>query len=128
VILDTSAIVAIVRQEDGYERLEDAIATFPEAGAGTPTLTEAGIVLTTKFGTRGRALLVHFLDVTAVMPVPFEAAHWRQAVLAHVRYGKGRHPARLNLGDCLTYAVAKLADEPLLTLDPGFAHTDLELV
>jgi ribonuclease VapC len=128
VILDTSAIVAIVRQEDGYERLEDAVATFAEAGAGTPTLTEAGIVLTARFGTRGRALLAHFLDATAVMPVPFEEAHWREAVAAHVHYGKGRHPARLNLGDCLAYAVAKLANEPLLTLDPGFAHTDLELV
>jgi ribonuclease VapC len=128
VILDTSAIVAIVRQEHGYERMEEAIAAFPSAGAGTPTLAETGIVLTAKLGLRGRNLLVRFIYEAKVVPVLFQEDHWREAVAAHARFGKGRHPARLNLGDCLTYAVAKLADQPLLTLDPGFAHTDLELV
>lgn len=127
-ILDTSAIVAIIRREGGYERIEQAIAAFPSAGAGTPTLAEAGIVLTARLGLRGRSLLVRFIYETKVVPVLFQEDHWREAVAAHARFGKGRHPAKLNFGDCLTYAVAKLADQPLLTLDEGFAHTDLELV
>jgi ribonuclease VapC len=127
VILDTSAIVAIVREEAGYERVRDALADNPASAVGTPTLAETGIVLTTKLGFPARALLVQFLDSSAVVTVPFEDEHWREAVSAHARFGKGRHRARLNLGDCMAYAVAKLADEPLLTLDEGFAHTDLAL-
>ncbi|MBA3717529.1 MAG: type II toxin-antitoxin system VapC family toxin [Actinobacteria bacterium] len=127
-ILDTSAIVAVVLEEDGYERMRDALAEFQTSAAGTPTLAEAGIVLTAKLGFRSRALLVQFIDSTGVISVPFGEEHWREAISAHARFGKGRHPARLNLGDCMTYAVAKLAKEPLLTLDRGFAHTDLELV
>ena len=59
--------------------------------------------------------------------VAFEAAHARAATAAFARYGRGRHPARLNFGDCLAYAVAKLSARPLVTLDPGFGRTDLAL-
>jgi ribonuclease VapC len=58
--------------------------------------------------------------------VPFDEQHWRAAVTAFRRFGRGRHPAQLNFGDCLTYAVAKLAGEPLLFVGGGFAKTDLE--
>ena len=55
------------------------------------------------------------------------AEHWTVAADAYLAYGKGRHPARLNFGDCMTYAVAKLAEEPLLCLGDDFSATDLEL-
>jgi ribonuclease VapC len=58
----------------------------------------------------------------------FGDAHWRIAQSAFVRYGKGRHPAALNFGDCLTYATAYVAGEPLLCVGNDFAQTDLELV
>jgi len=61
-------------------------------------------------------------------PLPFGDEHWRLAAQAFGRYGKDRHPAGLNYGDCLTYATAKLAGEPLLSLGDDFAQTDLELV
>jgi ribonuclease VapC len=59
--------------------------------------------------------------------VDFMADHWTIAADAFLAYGKGRHPAALNFGDCMTYAVAKLADEPLLCLGDDFSATDLEL-
>ena len=58
--------------------------------------------------------------------VPFGELHWREAVDAYRRYGKGRHPAALNFGDCMTYAVASLAGEPLLFIGEDFSLTDLE--
>jgi ribonuclease VapC len=63
-----------------------------------------------------------------VHAVPFGDEHWRQAAVAFARYRKGRHPAALDFGDCLTYAVAKLSEMPLLCAGGAFAQTDLELV
>ena len=63
------------------------------------------------------------IDVISVGP-----GHWTVAVDAFVTYGKGRHPAALDFGDCLTYAVARVAAEPLLCVGDEFARTDLELV
>jgi ribonuclease VapC len=59
--------------------------------------------------------------------IPFGEAHWRSAVDAYLRYGKGRHRAALNFGDCMAYAVAKLAQQPLLCAGADFAKTDLPL-
>ena len=64
----------------------------------------------------------------SVVVIPFGTEHWPVAVDAFARSGKGRHPARLNFGDCLTYAVAKRAGEPLLCVGGDFAQTDLALV
>lgn len=59
--------------------------------------------------------------------IPFEEEHWNEAAAAFRRYGKGRHPAGLNLGNCMTYATARLAQRPLLCLGDDFAQTDLAL-
>jgi len=58
---------------------------------------------------------------------PFNGRHSELAALAFLRYGKGRHPARLNYGDCMTYATARLADEPLLFVGEDFSKTDLRV-
>ena len=57
--------------------------------------------------------------------MPFGEAHWREALAAYRRFGRGRHRANLNFGDCLSYAVARLAGEPLLFVGDDFAATDL---
>jgi ribonuclease VapC len=62
-----------------------------------------------------------------VITVPFGEEHWREAVKAYAAYGKGQHPAALNCGDCMTYAVAKLAARPLLCVGEDFAKTDLQI-
>jgi uncharacterized protein with PIN domain len=64
---------------------------------------------------------------TEIVIVPFGEAHARAAVDAYLRFGKGRHRAGLNFGDCLTYAVARLAGEPLLCTGPEFRRTDLQI-
>jgi len=128
VILDSSAIVAVVLKESGHERLIDRIVENPEPGVGAPTLVETGIVLATRLGAAGETLLARFVQAQEVIVISFEEAHWSAAVQAFLRYGKGRNPAALNFGDCLTYAVARLSDEPLLCVGEDFSKTDIELV
>lgn len=125
-IVDTSALVAIVLKEPGYEQIVSKLAATPDAGIGTPTLAELGIVLTARLGTDPHSIIVRLLDELGIDEVVFGDDHWREAVAAFGRFGRGRHPARLNFGDCLTYAVARLAREPLLFVGNDFAQTDLE--
>lgn len=125
-IVDTSALVAIVLQEPGFDDVLNKLARAPRAGIGTPTLAELGLVLTARLRSDPRSLIVRLLDELTVVEIPFGDAHWREAVDAFGRYGRGRHPAGLNFGDCLTYAVARLAGEPLLYVGDDFSHTDLE--
>jgi len=127
VILDSSAIVAVLLRQPGYEPLLERLAGQEGAGIGAPTLTETGIVMAAKLGLSGRTLLARFLQESRLLTIPFGDDHWSVAVDAFVRFGKGRHQAALNFGDCLTYAVARLADEPLLCLGDDFAQTDLVL-
>ena len=123
-IVDSSAVVAIVLREPGHEPLLDKLAGSG-AGIGTPTLAELGLVLSARLGRDSRPVIDGLLDRLGLDVVPFGDAHWRVAVGAFVRYGRGRHRAGLNFGDCLTHAVASLADEPLLFVGDDFAHTDL---
>lgn len=126
-IVDSSAVVAILLRQPGYEPLLDRLSQAQAAGIGAPTLAEAGIVLAARLGVVGKTLLARFLQESALVVIPFGEEHWRVAVDAFLRYGRGRHPAGLNFGDCLTYATARLAGEPLLCLGDDFAKTDLAL-
>ena len=123
-IVDSSALVAIVLREPGWETLTEKLSSGA-AGAGAPTLAEAGIVLTAKMGPRGRSLLARVVQEARISVVPFTDEHWPIAVDAYARFGKGRHAAALNFGDCLTYAVASLAGQPLLYVGEDFGKTDL---
>ena len=126
-IVDTSALVAITFAEPGYQELVAKLATAPSAGIGTPTLAETGVVLAARLGHDSRDLVIRLLDEFSIEEIPFGDRHWREAVDAYLRFGKGRHKARLNVGDCLTYAVARLANEPLLFVGDDFPETDLEV-
>jgi ribonuclease VapC len=126
VIVDSSALIAIVTKEPGYDTLIEKLLVSPSAGMGTPTLTETGIVLGSRLGLDAGDLLARVVAAFDIVPVPFGEDHWREAVRAYVRFGRGRHPARLNFGDCLAYAIARLAGEPLLFVGTDFGHTDLE--
>jgi len=124
-ILDSSVFIAIVLREPGFEEVLRKVVAAPAVAAGTPTLVETGIVLTARLGRPADGMLERLLDELAVQEVPFGEIHWREAVEAFRRYGKGRHPAGLNFGDCMTYATAKLAGAPLLFTGDDFARTDL---
>ena len=124
-IVDSSAIVAIVLREPGWEVLVAKLSAETMCAVGAPTLAEAGIVLTARLGKRAPGLLLRLVQEASLAIIPFTEDHWRVAVEAYARFGKGRHAAGLNFGDCLTYAVARLAERPLLFVGGDFAKTDL---
>ena len=126
-IVDSSAIVAILLKEPGYEHLRDHLAAAKQVSVGAPTVLESSLVLCSRLGHAGKTLLARFLQEAEIEVVDFVADHWMVAADAFLAYGKGRHRAGLNYGDCMSYAVAKLAEEPLLCLGDDFAATDLEL-
>lgn len=126
-ILDSSVILAIVQREPGFESLVAKLDGAEYPAIGTPTLVETEIVLEARLGIESRTILEHFVQDFQVAAVSFGEEHWREAARAFRRFGKGRHPAALNFGDCLAYAVAHLADRPLLCVGDDFPRTDLAL-
>lgn len=125
-ILDASAVIALALREPGYERLMEAIGSARSVGIGAPTLVETSIVLSARLGADARGMLGRFLLEGDIAVVPFTEAHFGTAVQAWLTYGRGRHPAKLNFGDCLAYATARVAGEPLLFTGDDFAVTDVE--
>jgi len=123
-IVDTSAILAVLFRESEHERLIDKLLRADNNGVGAPTLVEVSLVLTGRLGP-SQGMVDRFVQEFGVTVIPFGEAHWRTAADAFVRFGKGRHPAALNLGDCQSYAVAKLAQQPLLFVGNDFTQTDL---
>jgi ribonuclease VapC len=127
VIIDTSAIVSILLKEPEHERLVDLLVGDLRPAVSSATLTETGIVLSARMKEDARGLLARFLREAEIDVVPFGESHYSAAVDAWLRFGKGRHPAALNFGDCLSYATASLAGEPLLCVGEDFRRTDLAL-
>jgi ribonuclease VapC len=126
-ILDSSAVVAVVFQEPGYEKLLDKILGTDGVAIGAPTLAETGIVVSARLGVDARPLLSRFLREGAIETLPFGEAQFGVAVGAWLQFGRGRHRVGLNLGDCLAYATARLAGRPLLCVGGDFSETDLAL-
>jgi ribonuclease VapC len=83
------------------------------------------IVLSVRMRPDARPLLARFLHEFRIMVVAFGEDHWTGALDAFQRFGKGKHPAGVSLGDCFSYAVASLADQPLLCVGGDFRKTDL---
>jgi len=127
-IVDTSAIAAVLFAQAESAALHRCLVVGAPCSVGAPTLAEAAIVLQTRMGAAGSSALRSFVVEYDVRSIPFGDEHWRVAARAFAMYGKGRHPARLDFGDCLTYATAKLSGELLLCVGGDFAQTDLELV
>jgi len=127
VIVDSSAVTSIFLRKPGCERLIDALANAGSAGVGAPTLAEASLELAKPFGREVHALLARFVQEFELQVVPFSDAHFRAAVDAHQRFGEGQHKAALDFGDCLAYATARLAKQPLLCDDARFGKTDLDV-
>lgn len=124
-IVDSSALLAVVFREPGYEALLDRLLSAERKGIAAPTLVEVALVLTGRLGRPAETLVERLAQHFELMVIPFGEAHWRAAADAFARYGRGRHPAALNYGDCLSYAAAKLADRPLLYVGEDFGRTDL---
>lgn len=126
--IDSLAIIAILTKEPGHEELLGLLATAEHVGVGAPTLVETSMVFQARLGPLGKSLLARLASEAEFDIIDFTAEHWSAATDAFAKHGKGRHKAGLNFGDCLTYAVAKVAGRPLLFKGDDFPHTDLELV
>jgi len=135
VTLDSSALLAVLFSEPGYLSLVDQMLEAEVLRVGAPTLVETSLVFESRRGRLSRSDrtkrhddvqdLVNELGVTVV---PFGESEWRRAVEAFERYGRGRHRAGLNFGDCLAYATAAVAGDSLLYVGDDFKHTDLPAI
>ena len=124
-ILDPSALVAIILREFDHAELLSKIKTAPAVAVGAPTLLETLIVLTARLRREPTLALKELLYASEAEVIPFTEDHSRSALTAYLRFGKGRHPAALNFGDCLAYATASLASQPLLYVGDHFSRTDI---
>ena len=124
-ILDSSALVAIALDEPERAAFVAKISEADAVAVAAPTLVEAGIVLSSRTGEEATELLVELVAAADAHVIEFGDAHWQEALSAWWRFGKSRHSANLNFGDCLTYAVASLASQPLLYVGEDFSKTDL---
>ncbi|MEY4338424.1 MAG: hypothetical protein RLZ14_274 [Actinomycetota bacterium] len=126
-VIDTSALVAVLFDEPERSDFVDLIAADPRRLVSAGTLLEVGIVVEARRGeAAGRELdlLLHRLGATVV---PVDEAQATAARSAWRRFGKGRHAAGVNLGDCFAYALARLTGEPLLSKGDDFRLTDAAL-
>lgn len=126
-IVDTSALTAIIFREVGYQDLlEQLTASDPPAAVPATVLTELALVLAGRLNIDPRPLIARMVEQCGLQVIPFGSYHWASAVGAAVRFGRGRHAAGLNFGDCLSYAAADVAGESLLFVGDDFALTDIE--
>lgn len=125
IVVDTSALVAILMGEPEAEIFSDLIADDDAPHASSFTLFEARTVLSFRGGTAKRDQLEDWLRMARMIAVAFDEVQSALASEAYFRFGKGNHPARLNLGDCAAYALARSLDAALLFKGEDFARTDV---
>lgn len=127
-VIDTSALVAILTDEPDAELFEARVADDPVRTMSTASYLETAIVIESRFGESGGRELDLWLHRASVGLVAVSADHAEVARAAYRRYGKGRHRASLNYGDCFSYALAKVSGQPLLFKGNDFGHTDIAAV
>ncbi len=125
-VIDTSALVAIALNEPEAAAFEERIADAALRLISAATVLEAALVIETRLGEAGGGELDLWLHKAGVEIIAVDAEHADQARRAWRRFGKGRHPAGLNFGDCFSYALAALTREPLLFKGDDFAKTDIQ--
>ena len=125
-IVDTSAVMTILFSESGAERYDQAIAEAPRCRMSVVSFLEAAIVLESRSGAAVGHDLDAFLEEAGIELAAVTPEHAQAARRAWRRFGKGNHPAGLNFGDCFSYALAAVTDEPLLFKGRDFSLTDVE--
>jgi ribonuclease VapC len=124
-IIDTSAIIAVLFNEDDAKVYAQSIAQSDIRRMSAATFVETAIVVETQTKSGGSRQLDAFLRLADIAIEPVTAEHAHIARQAFIDFGKGRHPAGLNYGDCFAYALAKATGEPLLFKGKDFSKTDL---
>jgi ribonuclease VapC len=125
VIIDTSAIIAVLFNEDDAEVYAEAIARADSCRISAATFVETAIVVEAQTRNNGGRQLDAFMRRASIRIESVTEEHAYMARQAFIEFGKGRHRAGLNYGDCFSYALAKATGEPLLFKGKDFAQTDL---
>jgi ribonuclease VapC len=125
-VIDSSALLSVVLGEPDAEQLAAQLADADQTRVSAATLFEAAVAAERRAGLEGRDRLDRLVKRISPVVVPFDEAHLGWARDAFRRFGKGRHPAALNLGDCIAYATARHAALPLLFKGDDFGQTDIE--
>jgi ribonuclease VapC len=124
-VVDTSVLVAIFLLESEAEQFAHAILEAPKAAMSAANLLEAGIILDARIGHADSSELDEFIANVGIEVEPVTLAQGRVAREAYRTYGRGNHPAGLNFGDCVAYALARITGLPLLFKGDEFAQTDV---
>ncbi len=126
IVVDTSALIAVFEDEPERQQFSSIIANADRRLVSTVTLLEAGMVARGRRGGAGLTAMQAIIEQAEIEVVPFDSGHLALALDAFEHYGKGLNPAaRLNLGDCCSYALAKSLAAPLLFKGNDFVHTDI---
>lgn len=124
IVVDTSAIVAVLFAEPGSDDLEHSLLE-DHCVMSAATRVEVGIVVEAKTGPAGAQLLEELLGRIDVEIIPVDAELAGDAIVSWRRFGKGRHRAGLNFGDTFSYALSRKLGQPLLFVGDDFSHTDV---
>jgi ribonuclease VapC len=124
-VIDTSAVIACLLDEPERVSFVECIEADPVRLISMVGFVEASLVILSRRGAEGLADLAAFLDRAEIDRVAVDARQADEAVEAFRRFGRGRHPAALNIGDCFAYALARTTGEPLLFKGGDFAQTDV---
>ena len=124
-VIDSSALVAILRAEGEWRRFLEAMEAAHSRRMSVATFVETSIVIDARYGAEGLRDLDRLIARANIEIVPLDREQGHAARDAFSRFGKGRHRAALNYGDCLSYALAATLGEPLLCRGNDFVHTDI---
>ncbi|MEF2546085.1 type II toxin-antitoxin system VapC family toxin [Aurantimonas sp. E1-2-R+4] len=127
IVVDSSAIVAVTNAEPEAERITRLIVNDDDVSISAATFVETAIVIRSQHGSQGVRRLHEMMEDMALRTHPFDVRQADLAIEAYRRFGRGSgSPARLNFGDCFSYALARSLDAPLLFKGDDFFHTDIE--
>jgi ribonuclease VapC len=126
-VLDTSAILAILQDKPERRKFNEAIEAAETRSLSTASFVECSMILESRYGADGVRDLDLFIAKAQVSLVPVDEEQADLARRAFRKYGKGRHPAGLNFGDCFSYALSHALNEPLLFKGNDFNQTDVQI-
>ena len=125
-VLDTSAILVVLQNEPERRKFNEAIEAADTRSLSTASFVECSMIVESRYGADGVRDLDLFIAKAQISPVPVDEEQADLARRAFRKYGKGRHPAGLNFGDCFSYALGQALGEPLLFKGNDFSQTDIE--
>ena len=127
-VIDSSVLIAILLAEPDAEDLANLIVESSEIYVSAVTIFETSMVIESKKGEQGANEYDQLIEAISPTIVAFDSQQANLARIAWKTYGKGRHPAKLNFGDCCSYAIAKHLNQPLLFKGDDFSKTDIKTV